>query len=176
MNAAESPAGAGELYPAKNAVGVNPDFGGLSKDTIDLLMKSIDILELPTRTSNCLHAENIYTVGDLIQRTNDDLIKIPNFGKKSLGELRHVLAARGLHLGARLDHFSGRGILQTRRSESIVIVRFWRRVPDEDFVRIDEAILTASDARRLGERLIAHAVAAGDAPKDIFVPWTLGKP
>jgi DNA-directed RNA polymerase subunit alpha len=60
---------------------------------------TIDDLELSVRSANCLKAENIYLVGDLVQRTEADLLRTPNLGRRSLGEIKDALAARGLALG-----------------------------------------------------------------------------
>jgi DNA-directed RNA polymerase subunit alpha len=70
-----------------------------------LLLRSVDDLELTVRSANCLKAENIYFIGDLIQRTEVELLKTPNLGKKSLTEIKDVLAARGLTLGAKLENW-----------------------------------------------------------------------
>ena len=70
-----------------------------------LLLRSVDDLELTVRSANCLKAENIYFIGDLIQRTEVELLKTPNLGKKSLTEIKDVLANRGLSLGTRLEHW-----------------------------------------------------------------------
>ena len=59
----------------------------------------MDELELTVRSANCLKAENIYYIGDLIQRTETELLKTPNLGRKSLNEIKEVLASRGLALG-----------------------------------------------------------------------------
>lgn len=64
-----------------------------------LLLRPVDDLELTVRAANCLKAENIYYIGDLVQRTENDLLKTPNLGKKSLMEIKSVLAQRGLSLG-----------------------------------------------------------------------------
>lgn len=69
------------------------------------LLKPVDDLELTVRSANCLKAENIFRIGDLIQRTEVDLMKTPNLGKKSLTEIKDVLAARGLSLGMRLENW-----------------------------------------------------------------------
>src|SRR5664279_3608404 len=61
-----------------------------------LLLRPVDDLELTVRSANCLKAENIYYIGDLIQRTENELLKTPNLGRKSLNEIKEVLAARGL--------------------------------------------------------------------------------
>jgi DNA-directed RNA polymerase subunit alpha len=63
------------------------------------LMRSVDELDLSVRSSNCLKAQNLHRVGDLIQRTETDLLRTPNLGRRSLGEIKDALAARGLTLG-----------------------------------------------------------------------------
>ncbi len=70
-----------------------------------ILLRPVDDLELTVRAANCLKAENIYYIGDLVQRTENDLLKTPNLGKKSLLEIKNVLASRGLSLGMRLDNW-----------------------------------------------------------------------
>ncbi|MCB1827217.1 MAG: DNA-directed RNA polymerase subunit alpha [Coxiellaceae bacterium] len=71
-----------------------------SKQQIDpVLLRSVDDLELTVRAANCLKAENIYYIGDLVMRTENDLLKTPNLGKKSLTEIKTVLSQRGLSLG-----------------------------------------------------------------------------
>ena len=69
------------------------------------LLQAIDDLDLTVRSANCLKAENIYYVGDLIQRTEMELLKTPNLGKKSLTEIKEVLASKGLSLGMHLDNW-----------------------------------------------------------------------
>ena len=68
-----------------------------------ILLRPVDDLELTVRSANCLKAENIYYIGDLIQRTEVELLKTPNLGKKSLTEIKDVLASQGLSLGMRLE-------------------------------------------------------------------------
>lgn len=70
-----------------------------------LLLRPIDDLELTVRSTNCLKAENIYQIADLIQRTEVELLKTPNLGKKSLTEIKDVLASKGLSLGVKLENF-----------------------------------------------------------------------
>lgn len=70
-----------------------------------MLLRPVDDLELTVRSANCLKAENIYYIGDLVQRTEVELLKTPNLGKKSLTEIKDVLASRGLHLGMRLENW-----------------------------------------------------------------------
>ena len=68
-----------------------------------ILLRPVDDLELTVRSANCLKAENIYYIGDLVQRTEVELLKTPNLGKKSLTEIKDVLASKGLSLGMRLE-------------------------------------------------------------------------
>lgn len=68
-----------------------------------ILLRPVDDLELTVRSANCLKAENIYYIGDLIQRTENELLKTPNLGRKSLNEIKEVLASRGLTLGMKLE-------------------------------------------------------------------------
>ncbi|MBV2234331.1 MAG: DNA-directed RNA polymerase subunit alpha [Sterolibacterium sp.] len=75
-----------------------------------LLLRSVDDLELTVRSANCLKAENIYYIGDLIQRTEPELLKTPNLGRKSLNEIKEVLASRGLALGMRLENWPPQGL------------------------------------------------------------------
>ena len=71
-----------------------------------ILLRPVEDLELTVRAANCLKAENINTIADLVQRSESDLLKTPNLGKKSLTEIKNVLAARGLYLGMKLDELS----------------------------------------------------------------------
>ena len=70
-----------------------------------ILLRPVDDLELTVRSANCLKAENIYYIGDLIQRTETELLKTPNLGRKSLNEIKEVLATRGLSLGMKLENW-----------------------------------------------------------------------
>ena len=74
-----------------------------------LLLRSIEELELTVRSTNCLKAESIFLIGDLIQRSEFDLLKTPNLGKKSLNETKDVLASKGLSLGMVLDNWPPMG-------------------------------------------------------------------
>jgi DNA-directed RNA polymerase subunit alpha len=69
------------------------------------LLRPVDDLELTVRSANCLKAENIYYIGDLIQRTENELLKAPNLGRKSLNEIKEVLVSRGLSLGMELENW-----------------------------------------------------------------------
>lgn len=70
-----------------------------------ILLRPVDDLELTVRSANCLKAENIHYIGDLIQRTEVELLKTPNLGKKSLTEIKDVLGSHGLSLGMRLENW-----------------------------------------------------------------------
>jgi DNA-directed RNA polymerase subunit alpha len=75
-----------------------------------ILLRPVDDLELTVRSANCLKAENIYYIGDLIQRTEVELLKTPNLGKKSLTEIKDVLASYSLSLGMRLENWPPPGL------------------------------------------------------------------
>ena len=75
-----------------------------------ILLQPVDDLELTVRSANCLKAENIYYIGDLIQRTENELLKTPNLGRKSLNEIKEVLATKGLTLGMKLENWPAAGI------------------------------------------------------------------
>lgn len=77
-----------------------------------ILLRPVDDLELTVRSANCLKAENINYIGDLIQRTENELLKTPNLGRKSLNEIKEVLASRGLTLGMQLDYWPPAGLLE----------------------------------------------------------------
>ena len=63
------------------------------------LLRKVDELELSVRSANCLKNDNIIYIGDLVQKTEADMLRTPNFGRKSLNEIKEVLASMGLHLG-----------------------------------------------------------------------------
>ena len=87
-----------------------------SESEIDpILMRPVDDLELTVRSANCLKAENIYYIGDLIQRTEVELLKTPNLGKKSLTEIKDVLGSHGLSLGMRLENWPPAHIKDDRK-------------------------------------------------------------
>lgn len=75
-----------------------------------ILRRPVDDLELTVRSANCLKAENIYYIGDLIQRTENELLKTPNLGRKSLNEIKEVLGTHGLTLGMKLDSWPPVGL------------------------------------------------------------------
>ncbi|NDV02252.1 DNA-directed RNA polymerase subunit alpha [Pseudoroseicyclus tamaricis] len=75
---------------------------GSSDDGLEfnpLLLKKVDELELSVRSANCLKNDNIVYIGDLIQKTEAEMLRTPNFGRKSLNEIKEVLSGMGLHLG-----------------------------------------------------------------------------
>jgi DNA-directed RNA polymerase subunit alpha len=75
-----------------------------------ILLQPVDDLELTVRSANCLKAENIYYIGDLIQRSENELLKTPNLGRKSLNEIKEVLASKGLTLGMKLENWPAAGV------------------------------------------------------------------
>lgn len=77
-----------------------------------ILMRPVDDLELTVRSANCLKAEQVFYIGDLIQRTENELLKTPNLGRKSLNEIKEVLAAHGLTLGMKLENWPPAGLDQ----------------------------------------------------------------
>ena len=95
-----------EIAAAKNEPEIDP-----------ILLRPVDDLELTVRSANCLKAESIYYIGDLVQRTEVELLKTPNLGKKSLTEIKDVLASRGLSLGMRLDNWPPPGVADSKQRE-----------------------------------------------------------
>lgn len=77
-----------------------------------VLLRSIDELDLTVRSTNCLKAERIRYIGDLVQKTESDLLKTPNLGKKSLAEIKQVLASQGLSLGMKLENWPPSELIQ----------------------------------------------------------------
>jgi DNA-directed RNA polymerase subunit alpha len=75
-----------------------------------VLLRPVDDLELTVRSANCLKAENIYYIGDLIQRHENDLLKAPNLGRKSLNEIKDILASKGLSLGMKVENWPPQGV------------------------------------------------------------------
>jgi len=75
------------------------------------LLRSVDELELTVRSANCLKAEGVFFIGDLVQHTETSLLKTPNLGKKSLTEIKEVLAERDLQLGVKLENWPPKSLL-----------------------------------------------------------------
>jgi DNA-directed RNA polymerase subunit alpha len=83
----------------------------VQEDQVDpVLLQPVDVLELTVRSANCLKAENIHLIGDLVQKSEHELLKTPNLGKKSLTEIKNVLAGRNLSLGMRLENWPPQSI------------------------------------------------------------------
>jgi DNA-directed RNA polymerase subunit alpha len=80
-----------------------------------VLLRPVDDLELTVRSANCLKAENIFYIGDLIQRTEVELLKTPNLGRKSLTEIKDVLASKGLSLGMRLENWPPENLAESKQ-------------------------------------------------------------
>ncbi len=98
------------MYALENPVYPNRLVAGENKDQWDNLFRPIDFLELTVRSSNCLKSMNIFLIGDLVQLTEKELLKTPNLGKKSLNEIKDVLAEQGLSLGMRRLPESNEGL------------------------------------------------------------------
>ena len=82
----------------EQAIAGRPDFNVA-------LLKKVDELELSVRSANCLKNDNIVYIGDLIQKTEAEMLRTPNFGRKSLNEIKEVLATMGLHLGMEVPNW-----------------------------------------------------------------------
>jgi len=84
-------------------------------DLDPLLLRPVDELELTVRSANCLKAEHILYIGDLIQKNEQELLKTPNLGKKSMTEIKEVLATRGLSLGMHLENWPPPGLYDDKQ-------------------------------------------------------------
>jgi DNA-directed RNA polymerase subunit alpha len=98
-----------EVEPAEEEPAIDP-----------ILLRSVDDLELTVRSANCLKAEQIFYIGDLIQRTEVELLKTPNLGKKSLTEIKDVLASRALSLGMRLENWPPPSLKEAKEEKESV--------------------------------------------------------
>ncbi len=98
---------------------VEPIEVSIERNEIDpILLRPVDELELTVRSANCLKAEHILYIGDLIQKTEPELLKTPNLGRKSLSEIKEVLAQRGLSLGMRLENWPPPGLYDEKKLKS----------------------------------------------------------
>ncbi|PCH57869.1 MAG: DNA-directed RNA polymerase subunit alpha [Legionellales bacterium] len=92
------------------------NLGGAEQNGSDidpLLLRPVEDLELTVRSANCLKAENIYLVGDLVQRTELSLLKTPNLGKKSLLEIKEILVNKNLSLGMKIENWDAKNLEET---------------------------------------------------------------
>ncbi len=83
------------------------------------LFKTVDELELSVRSANCLQNANIRMIGELVQRTEGEMLKTKNFGRKSLNEIKEVLSSMGLELGMHVDSFPDRGEIERMRDREL---------------------------------------------------------
>jgi len=86
-------------------------------DINPILLRPVDELELTVRAANCLKAESIFYIGDLVQKTEGELLKTPNLGKKSLGEIKDVLASHSLALGMHIPNWPPAWLKEGRLEE-----------------------------------------------------------
>ncbi|WP_006747246.1 DNA-directed RNA polymerase subunit alpha [Thioalkalivibrio paradoxus] len=101
----------GQLAPFVDLKETARETHAVSGGAVDpVLLRPVDELELTVRSANCLKAENIYHIGDLVQRTEVELLRTPNLGKKSLTEIKDTLASHGLSLGMRLENWPPPGL------------------------------------------------------------------
>ncbi|WP_018950472.1 DNA-directed RNA polymerase subunit alpha [Thioalkalivibrio sp. ALMg11] len=101
----------GQLAPFVDLQEETGEVAGAVGGAIDpVLLRPVDELELTVRSANCLKAENLYYIGDLVQRTEVELLRAPNLGKKSLTEIKDTLATHGLSLGMRLENWPPPGL------------------------------------------------------------------
>jgi DNA-directed RNA polymerase subunit alpha len=98
--------------PVEAPVAVPEEVGS---DLNENLFKTVDELELSVRSANCLQNADVRYIGELVQRTEAEMLKTKNFGRKSLNEIRELLTDMGLSLGMRLDNFPSRSELEQRR-------------------------------------------------------------
>jgi DNA-directed RNA polymerase subunit alpha len=89
---------------------------GVDSKIEPILLRPVDDLELTVRSANCLKAESIHYIGDLVQRTEVELLKTPNLGKKSLTEIKDVLAQHGLSLGMKLENWPPASLRADKKS------------------------------------------------------------
>ena len=89
------------------------------RSSIPILLRPVDELELTVRSANCLKAENIHYIGDLVQRTEVELLRTPNLGKKSLTEIKEVLESHGFTLGMRIDNWPPPGLKRDDERDGI---------------------------------------------------------
>src|SRR5438093_7704892 len=81
----------------------------------EALYRPVDDLELSVRSQNCLQNADIKYIGELVQKTEQEMLKTKNFGQKSLNEIKEILRGMGLELGMKLDHFPAREEIENRR-------------------------------------------------------------
>ena len=98
--------------PVEAPVAVPEEVGS---DLNENLFKTVDELELSVRSANCLQNADVRYIGELVQRTEAEMLKTKNFGRKSLNEIRELLTDMGLSLGMRLENFPSRTELEQRR-------------------------------------------------------------
>ncbi len=99
-----------EVETAEEEIRTEPAFN-------DHLFRSVDELELSVRSANCLKNADIRYIGELVQKSEAEMLKTKNFGRKSLNEIKEILSEMGLSLGMRLENFPSREEIENRRKE-----------------------------------------------------------
>jgi DNA-directed RNA polymerase subunit alpha len=87
-----------------------PEIGEEQQKLLENLNRSVDELELSVRSYNCLKNANIRTIGELVQKNESEMLKTRNFGRKSLNEIKEILASMGLSLGMDLESVDWQGV------------------------------------------------------------------
>jgi len=120
-----------------------------------ILLRPVDDLELTVRSANCLKAEQIFYIGDLIQRTETELLKAPNLGKKSLTEIKDVLASKGMSLGIRLENWPPSSLITSDSIDHEVIRTTLPKA--KELRRFIEPLITASKNDSVAKRRLVFA-------------------
>ena len=107
-------------FPEEEEVGVRgvvPEEKIAAQPINEILMRPVEELELSVRSSNCLKRANIKYIGDLVQKTETEMLKTKNFGRKSLNEIKNILAELGLSLGMQLDNWPPKELLEKEKAK-----------------------------------------------------------
>ena len=98
---------------------VQPQVDEKKQKVLTNMAKCVEELELSVRSYNCLKNANIQTIAELVQKTDGEMLKTRNFGRKSLNEIKEILEDMGLHLGMKVDEEDLKQILQAQKSVSL---------------------------------------------------------
>ena len=100
---------------------VQPEVDKKKQRTLTNLSKSVEELELSVRSYNCLKNANIQTIAELVQKTDSEMLKTRNFGRKSLNEIKEIIDDMGLHLGMKLEEDALKQITQARKQKEVEV-------------------------------------------------------